>query len=108
MRRAVTWMHADVRAWGSPDWKQFRFTPDPIATYLKIRNAVGAVKMILGGLHEWKSGGRGHCEDWSRLRAVGLGAAAPQLRTVESKEWGQEDTSRRYPQGPDGAKVVGV
>ena len=51
---------------------------------------------------------RGQFEDWSRRRAVGLGAAAPQLRTVESKEWRQEDTGRRYPQGLEGAKVVGV
>ena len=30
------------------------------------------------------------------------------MRTVESKEWRQEDTGRRYPQGLEGAKVVGV
>ena len=79
----------------------------PLTSCLKTRSAASAVKYYdayRGGCPE----SRGHCEDWSRLRAVGLGAAAPQLRTVESKEWRQEDTGRRYPQGLEGAKVVGV
>ena len=36
------------------------------------------------------------------------GSKSSTVEEVESKEWRQEDTSRRYPQGLEGAKVVGV
>ena len=70
MRRAVSWMYV---ARGGGDRKRFPSTPDLI---LEERNAVGAVIlitliMVAGPVS------RGHCEDWSRLRTVWGGAAAP-------------------------------
>ena len=74
-------------------------TPWPYISMLEVRSAAGAVRVI-GGHHEWMSGERGHCEDWSRHRTVAGELRLHAVEEVESKEWGQEDTSRRYPQGP--------
>ena len=39
-------MYVAIWARGSADWKQFRLPPGPIAPYLKIRSAAGAVRVI--------------------------------------------------------------
>ena len=49
---------------------------------------------------------RGHCEDGSRLRAV---AGELRLHAVEEVEGvGAGGYQQMYPQGPGGAKVIGV
>ena len=46
MRRAVTWMYAATGLGLVSAWKQCRPNPGPIAAYLKIRSAAGAVRVI--------------------------------------------------------------
>ena len=41
--RAVTWMYSTTGLGVVSVWKQYRPTPGPIAAYLKIRSAAGAV-----------------------------------------------------------------
>ena len=82
-------------------------TPWPYIIPLEVRSAASAVRVI-GGHQEWMSGERGRCEDWSRHRTVVGELGLHTVGAVESKEWRQEDTSKMYPQGLGGAKVVGV
>ena len=73
MRRAVAWLY-DGLGWGS-DRKRFR--PPPLAITLEERSAAGAVILMTLLIMVAGPVSRGHCEDWSRLRTVWGGAAAP-------------------------------